>query len=328
MSNLTKHAFGSKANLDAAISGGKVDNYDEVFLTDTQEAGFLDGEGNFKYVTPRTQQAYTIKGTNFGALGDGDVIPAGKSLDEIMAMATQKAISPTYIAPKLVIVNNSGTVSGNYEAGTTISPKLKATFTQNDAGALTGISVLKGDAEVGTATESPYAFVGDDFVIGDESVAFNATASYEAGAVKQNNLGQDDATGKIEAGTVNATSKYTFNGYRNAFYGAGTGDTPEITSDVVRSLSNKKLNISAGTVSMVVAAGSKYVVFACPGAKTLSKVKYVEANDPNMLGSFDQSVVKIADARGGDNGLKDYNVYVYTMAVASAADMTFEFTVA
>ena len=59
---------------------------------------------------------------------------------------------------------------------------------------------------------------------------------------------------------------------------------------------------------------------------TLTMVTYVDAGDKGMLGSFTQSIVQVADARGGDNGLKDYNVYLYQLSTPTEATMNFQFT--
>ena len=37
---------------------------------------------------------------------------------------------------------------------------------------------------------------------------------------------------------------------------------------------------------------------------------------------FEKSTVNVADARGGENGLKEYTVYTYTPATPLAADNT------
>ena len=326
MPKKTTHAFGNKSDLIAAIEAGKVNEFDEVFFTDTHESGWINSAKEFVMHTPRTQEAHTLVGTSLGALPEGSVIPAGKSLDEIMAMATQKAIHPTYTKPTVSVANNAGTNAGSFESGTTINPKIKVTFNKNDAGALTGLSVTKAGVEVGTSAVSPYEFVGDDFVIGDESVIFKATASYGEGETKNDNLGNPDDYGKIAAGSV-SSSNYTYNVQRKMFYGTGVGNAPELTSDVIRALTNNRMNPASGqTVDLSVAAGSQYILVALPAPRKLTMVTYVDAGDKGMLGSFTQSIVQVADARGGDNGLKDYNVYLYQLSTPTEATMNFQFT--
>ena len=56
-------------------------------------------------------------------------------------------------------------------------------------------------------------------------------------------------------------------------------------------------------------------------------MSYDDLGDKGMLTAFTSSTVQVADARGGSNGLKDYNVYVYNMSTASSATMNFSFTI-
>lgn len=327
MANLTKHAFGSKDNIEAAKAAGTIDAYDVLHL-DNGEMGWIDKEGNTVINTPRTQKAYKLNGTNFGALEDGAEIPAGKTLDEIMAMATAKAIPATYTAPTLAIANNGGQASGNVEAGTSITPKLKATFTQNDAGDLSAISILKGSDSVADGTASPLTYAGEAIVIGDETITFKASATYGDAPVKNNNLGNESKENWFAGGTIES-SAYNITGKRNAFYGAGVGALPEVTSDLVRGMAGKKLNPSTSTSFNVnVEIGQQYIVIAYPATlRDVNNITYVEANDTGMASSFTKHTIDVADARGGENGLMSYKVYTYAMAVAAAAPMTFKVTI-
>lgn len=84
--NKISHAFGIKDNIETAITEQNLQNYDEVFLTDTNEAGFIY-DGSIKYITPRTQVAHEAK-TTIGSLHTGDNIKEGKSLDDIVEILT------------------------------------------------------------------------------------------------------------------------------------------------------------------------------------------------------------------------------------------------
>lgn len=323
MANTTKHAFGSKANIETAKAAGTIDAFDVLHL-DNGEMGWIDKEGNTVINTPRTQKAYTLNGTSFGALQSGDEIPAGKTLDEIIAMATQKAIPATYTKPTVSLANNGGQASGNVEAGTSITPKLKATFTKNDAGDLSAISIKQGSTSVADGTTSPLTYTGEALVIGDETITFKASATYGDAPVKNNNLGVESKENWFEGGTVESGA-YSITGKRNAFYGTGVGALPAVTSDLVRGLAGKKLNPAASTsLTINVDVGQQYIVFAYPATlRDVNKVTYVEANDGGMASSFTKHTIDVADARGGENGLMSYKVYTYAMDVAAAAPMTF-----
>lgn len=276
----------------------------------------------------RTQEAMTVNGVTGLGIADGAVIPAGTSFDDFVRMVVQKAIPATYTKPTLSIANNGGTASGNIEAGSTITPKLKATFTKNDAGDLTSIAIKKGSNSVANGTASPLTYTGSGIVIGDETITFSATAAYSDAPVKQNNLGQNSTENWFAGSTVNS-GNYSIVGKRNLFYGTGVGAVPTLTSDLVRGLSSTKLAPAAGTSFNVnVAVGQQHIIFAYPAdLRDVNNVTYVEANDSGMASNFTKSTINVADARGGTNGLKSYKVYSYAMAVPAAATMTFKVTI-
>ena len=324
---VSRQTFGSKDRIDAAKASGAIDEYDVMYL-DNREIGWIDKDGNTVIATSRTQEDISVNGVTGLGIDNNATIPAGTSFDDLVKMLVQKAIPASYTKPTVSIANNSGQASGNVEAGTSITPKLKATFTKNDAGDLTNIVIKKGTAEVATGTTSPLTYTGEAYVIGDESITFSATATYADAPVKQNNLGQD-STENWFAGSSISSSNYTITGKRNMFYGTGVGAVPTVTSDFVRGLVNKKLAPAAGTaVTINVAVGQQYIAFAYPAdLRDVNNVTYVEANDSGMASSFTKNTIDVADARGGENGLKSYKVYTYAMAVPAAAAMTFKVTI-
>lgn len=327
MAVFSKHAFGSKENIETAKTNGTIGPNDVLFL-DNREIGWIAKDGSTVMSTSRTQEAITVNGVTGLGIADGATISAGTSLDEFVRMVVQKAIPATYTIPSVSIANNGGQASGNVEAGTTISPKLKATFNKNDAGDLTNIVIKKNGEEVASATESPLVYDGDVIVVGDETATFSASATYGDAPVKTNNLGAESKENWFAGGTVNS-SNYTITGKRNLFYGTGVGSVPEVNSVMVRGLANKKLAPAQGTsFNINVAVGQQYIVFAYPATlRDVNNVTYVEANDSGMASSFNKLVIDVADARGGANGIMNYKVYTYEMAVPAAAAMTFKVTI-
>lgn len=328
MPNKTKIGYGQKANLAAAIESQKVDAMDIVVTSDTAEIAFIKPDGAEMYLKSRSSQPYTLNGTSLGSLADGATIPEGIDMDGLLNLITQKAIPATYTKPSISLSNYGGQASGGVEAGTSITPKLRATFTKNDAGDLTAISIKKASTDVATGTASPLDYTGDAIVIGDETITFSASASYEAAPVKTNNLGDESKENWFDAGTINS-SNYSISGQRNLFYGTGVGSVPTVTSDMVRGLANKKLNPTQGySFNISVAVGQQYIAIAYPATlRDLNNVTYVEANDSGMAANFTKTTIDVADARGGENGLKSYKVYTYEMAVPAAAGMTFKVTI-
>ena len=327
MANLSKHAFGSKDNIETAKANGMVDEFDVLFL-DNGEVGWVDKNNNTVINTPRTQTDIVVNGVTGLGIENGKTISAGATIDDIVKMLVQKAVPATYTKPTLTLANNGGQASGNVEAGTSITPKLKATFTKNDAGDLTAISIKKGSNAVANGSESTLTYNGEAIVVGDETVTFSTSATYGDAPVKNNNLGQESKENWFEGDTIES-SGYSIVGKRNLFYGTGIGAVPELTSDVVRGLANKKLSPTQGySFNVNVAVGQQYIVFAYPAdLRDVNNVTYVEANDGGIASSFTKTVMDVADARGGENGMKSYKVYTYAMAVPAAASMTFKVTI-
>lgn len=327
MPTISKHAFGSKANVETAKANGLINERDILFLNN-REIGWITKDGDTVMSTSRTQEAITVNGVTGLGVANGATIPAGISFDEFVKMVVQKPIPATYTKPSLTIANNGGQASGNVEAGTTITPKLKATFTKNDAGGLSSIVIKKGNTDVATGSTSPLNYDGEAFVIGDETVTFSAAAEYGDAPVKQNNLGQDSIENWF-AGSTATSSSYSITGKRNLFYGTGVGAVPTVTSSMVRNLVNTKLGPAAGTsFDINVSIGQQYIAFAYPATlRDVTTIMYVEANDSGMASSFTKTTIDVADARGGNNGLTSYKVYTYAMAVPAAAGMTFRVTI-
>lgn len=327
MAARSKHAFGKKENIDAAKEAGLVDEFDILFL-ENREIGWVDKNGNTVISTPRTQEDIVVNGVTGLGIENGSTIPSGVSFDDFVKMLVQKPIPATYTKPTISLTNNGGQASGNVEAGTTITPKLKATFTKNDAGEITSIEIKKGSTSVARGDTSPLTYTGEAVVIGDETIAFTASASYGDAPIKKNNLGQDSTENWFAGGTA-TTSAYNIVGKRNLFYGTGAGSVPAVTSDVVRNLASKKLAPTNGySFNINVGIGQQHIVIAYPASlRDINNITYVEANDSGMASSFGKQEVFVADARGGNNGTINYKVYTYAMAAPAAANMTFKVTI-
>lgn len=324
---MPRHAFGSKENVESAKTNGVIGEYDILFL-DNKEVGWIDKEGNTVMSTSRTQEPISVNGVTGLGISNGATIPAGTSLDDFVKMVVQKAIPATYTRPSVYLSNNGGSASGFVESGTAVTPKLVARFTKNDAGDLTEIVIKKGNEQVAIGTESTLEYTGSEVVIGDETIRFSASATYADAPVKNNNLGAESKENWFAGGTVNS-SEYAITGRRKLFYGTGTGALPDVNSVFVRSLANNKLAPAAGdTFSIDVPVGQQYIAIAYPSSiRSVNNITYVEANDNSMAKNFTESLIDVADARGGSTGLVNYKVYTYSMAVPAAATMTFKITI-
>ncbi len=197
-----KFATGEKGKIEEAKTAGKLDANDFVVTSDTDELAFINKNGETKFLKSKSSKEYTLKGTDLGALKAGQTIPKEIDMDGLLNLITQKSIPATYAKPSVTLTNNAGSAAGNVEAGTSITPKLRATFNKNDAGDLTAISIKKGAQSVKEGTASPLDYAGEAIIVGDETVTFTASATYKEGAIKNDNLGNSSPNGHILAGTV------------------------------------------------------------------------------------------------------------------------------
>lgn len=268
-------------------------------------------------------------GGSLGGYKTGDIITAGTTVQQIVSKLLAKQVPPTYTAPKVSITNNGGTSAGSYEIGTSISPKLKATFTQNDAGSLASITIKKDTDVVNSSTVSPYSIVDTDFTL-TNTTTYSAVATYGEGAIKNDNLGEPYLTGHIVAGSK-TSSNYTFTPYRQGyFYGVlDTDNTIALTSDVIRSGSKKNGAYAAGNLPLIKAstvANRKRIFIACPATNTgVTKVIMPSAMNADCTADFKKqsTTVNVEGANGYTSTA--YNVWVYEPASISD-DQTFAVT--
>ena len=271
-------------------------------------------------------ETFQVMGEPIGALKVGDTINSTDTVTAIIKKMLQTRIPASYTQPSVSLVASGTTKGGNYEVGTTLNGTLTATFTAGDAGALTNLQIKKGGTAVveGASTPQTYNVTG---VLGEETQTFQATATYEAGAVKDDNLGDPSPDGQIQAGSKNS-SNITFTGYRKYFYGAdSTGTTAITTSADIRKLTNSNAKASKGTkFSITVPTGSTRCTIAFDKTVgTLAQVLYKEAGNSNITGQFALSEVNVEGADGFT--AKAYNVYTILWAQPSVSAMTFDVTI-
>lgn len=326
--NSPKLALGAKEDIQTAITEETI-GPGALVITDNNEMAFVRDDKTVDFLKETVGEDIQVNGVNIGNLTDGKTISRDLTLAQFIKQMVQKAIPASYTQPSVSLVNNGGQAAGNVEAGSSVNIKLRANFTKNDAGDLTALEIKKGAEQVATGSSSPVDYSSTEaLVVGDETVTFTATATYGEGEIKNNNLGEPSPDGHITAGSKNS-SGYSITGRRNAFYGTGVGATPELNSANIRSLTNKKLSPANGnTITINVAAGQQYVIIAYPATlRDITQIKYEETNDIGALSKFTKTQVQVADARGGENGLMDYKVYSYGMAVPAPAAMTFTVTI-
>ena len=323
---IIKFYHGASTGIQGKIDDGTINESDIVITSDTDEIVYIDETKTQKPLgSSKSKQEWTVNlGTNgtVGGLKTGDEIPVGTTMDELIKLLTQKSVPATYTQPGVTCRVSAGTAAGNYEVGTAINTTIQGTFTQNDAGDLTTIEILKNGSSVLSQTTSPITTEAQTFTLGEETISFTAKVTYAEGEIKNDNLGQPSPEGHITAGSK-TSSAVSFVGKRNLFYGTGVGEAPEQTTTTVRALANKKLAPANGTsFNITVAQGQQYVVIAYPsGLRDMTKCFYVEQNT-DLAENFVKTTTNVEGANGFTG--TEYKVFVYEMAVPAAAAMTLQ----
>lgn len=323
---IIKFYHGASTGIQGKIDDGTINESDIVITSDTDEIVYIDETKTQKPLgSSKSKQEWEVQlgsGGTVGGLKTGDTIPEGTTMDELIKLLTQKSVPASYTQPGVTCRVSTGTVAGSYEVGTEINTTLQGTFTQNDAGALTQIEVLKNGVSILSQATSPITTEAQTFTLGEETVSFTAKATYADGAIKNDNLGQPSPDGQIKAGSK-TSSAVSFTGKRNLFYGTGVGAAPEVSSEIVRGLANKKLGPANGTsFNINVAVGQQYVIIAYPATlRDLTKCFYVEQNT-DLAANFEKSNISVQGANSAAGA--DYKVYVYEMAIPAAAGMTLQ----
>ena len=269
-------------------------------------------------------------GGTLGGYKTGDTISAKTPIETVIKKLLAKQIPPTYSAPTLAIANNGGSAAGNYEYGTVVTPKVKATFTKNDGGDLTAISIKQGSTVVAEGASSPLTYTASESITLTSSVSFSASCSYAEGAVKNDNLGDPYPTGRISAGSKNS-SNYTFTPYRQGYFWGvlDTDSSIALTSDIIRSGKKKNGGYSSGSITGIAAssvANRKRIFVACPATnKGVTKVVMPSAMNADCTADFvKQSSTIVVEGANSAAGIA-YNVWVYEPASISD-DQTFTVT--
>lgn len=265
----------------------------------------------------------TIMGNNIGAFKVGDTIKAADSVQATIRKMVQTRIEPSYTRPGVSLRISSGTAKGKYEAGTTINATLQSEFIKNDAGDLTAHSIKKNDIDVVTGTDNlaEYTF---NAVLGDETVTFVSTAAFGEGVIKNDNLGDASPNRHIEAGST-TSSKITYTGIRNAFYGY---DTDGVQDALATSAAIRALNVINGPVyktsfisANVPAGATRFTLAFESKIGTLGEVLYKESGNANITSQFSLTKVNVEGANGYT--AVEYNVYTISWAQPTAGRMTF-----
>ena len=273
--------------------------------------------------TIKISEAFTFNGVSLGGYADGDTVEKDTLLHDYLKKTAQKTLPVTYTAPSMGLTPSSTSV----EAGTIITPSIIASFTQKDAGALNRYLLqLSTDGAddvslIDAAALQTYNQAA--IVVGDgQYLKYTSSIFYDEGITKINNVGEEDPTGKILAGSLSKMLIYT--GIRNCFYGVDTNNSQPSTSAQIRALAGIKSNpVNGSTFNINIAEGTKRIIFAYPATlRDVSSVQYVELGNGEVGDTFTKLTYNV-EGVNGFNAIA-YKIYVCIVPVAFNASATYK----
>ena len=252
----------------------------------------------------------------------------GKSVAEAFTEIFSKRLQPTITAKPAVSLTFSQAKA--YEVGTVVTPTYSASLSAGSYtyGPATGITAQTWEVTNtagGSATTATGTF--DNVTVVDGiSYTITAKATYNEGAVANDNLGSpSNPVIKIAAGSANKVSS-AITGYRNTFYGTTT-DKTALDSDTIRTLTKSgKALVNGNKFTITIPVGAVRVVFAYPA--TLRDVTSV--TDTNGLGAEVKSAFTmqkmVVKGAGSDAGI-EYKVYTTEFAGPVETANTYNVTI-
>lgn len=252
----------------------------------------------------------------------------GKSVAEAFTEIFSKRLQPTITSQPAVSLTFSQAKA--YEVGTVVTPTYSASLSAGSYtyGPATGITAQTWEVTNtagGSATTATGTF--DNVTVVDGiSYTITAKATYNEGAVANDNLGSpSNPVIKIAAGSASKTSS-AITGYRNTFYGTTT-DKTALDSDTIRTLTKSGKALANGNkFTITIPVGAVRVVFAYPA--TLRDVTSV--TDTNGLGAEVKSAFTmqkmVVKGAGSDAGI-EYKVYTTEFAGPVETANTYNVTI-
>lgn len=272
---------------------GNVDASRVIMPFDITLAGSYETVGNLTKTKTGTA-TFAVRGKSVAA-----------ALQEMLSKREQPK-NPSQPSVSLTATN------GAKEVGTEITPTWSASLNAGSYtyGPPTGITAKTwtiSDTDGHSATTASGSFA--KFTVGDNTnYRITAKATYDAGAVAHDNLGDpSNPTVQIAAGSKSANGSYV-TGYRAWFMYVGN-DMSDIDSAFIRKTTNKGSSPS-NQDNVAIAAGTKRVMVAIPqsSSKALTSVIDVDGMGLDVFGNFTLMEVDVEGLNGYK--AKPYNVWV------------------
>lgn len=249
-------------------------------------------------------------GESVGGYSTGDVVLINTDFTTVMKKLLMKAQPVSYLAPTSALSKSPTT--NYYELGSLLNITLTPTFNARDSGGIDTHVLKKNGVEVHT----DFSAYLDSFVANTLGViTYSSTITYLQGACKLNNLGDQDCTGRIEAGSL--TKSQTTNIILPWFYGVSdTDDVADIYDTGTKVVSNVTAELTVNSFG----SGIKFMWFAVPkGSKTFTSWYRTELNQGSIGNPGDLFKAKVTKLVSSSGLAQDYEDEEYDFYITSSA---------
>lgn len=256
-----------------------------------------------------TDKDITIVGVNVGNLKDGDVIPEGTTLTNLLEKMLRKTIGVKTVKPTVSLT--SASFNNIYEVGTLLDLEFNYTYVD---GKFVGESGYNYSINAGCEIESVSYFKNNDLITstqdrlsiveGDTSYKISLKYS-DSTTTPLNNIGEN-ANVTISSETISDIKNVT--GAYKYFMGYSSNTSYEqFNSDDIRGLNTKSDFIKGDTivVDSTIKSNGSSIVIACPNIYSLKSAE--NGLGASILSNFESGEVIVKT--GEIETL--YNVYVY-----------------
>ena len=255
---------------------------------------------------------------NQTGIPNGTTVNAGDNIATFLEAAFRKASPAQYNYPSVSLSGNPA--PDVVEVGTSLAITFNIGYNQNDAGAQTGVVLNKNGSPL-TAVNGVYS---DNIFAAITPINYQAAINYAQGPVKDNSLGDPDASGRIAAGAV-ASNTLTYTSFYKIFYDAVTSVPTNSTQ--ARGLTNARFSNSGNVFTLNTGnALTKFVLLLPPG-KSLISVIDQDALNLDITHQYTDNATTISVNDAGGNAVP-YTLYAMSQSVPYSSSHKHNITIA